>query len=220
VLDGPSTTSLKSEMSDRPETGWPTETRGRIAHQFSFFGRVGFYLQLTLLVVPILLSVYVLLFRRPDQGGSRGIDLGNYLSFGSLLVMIFTTYWFFRYMQLGERIKDPQKCPSPSLLVTTLWIGLWAGCLGLVFSMLLLFGAAGRLLFVLLANPQSGMLVAPSLGTSPTYSISAFDAVSLTTLLIMLAAELVVLGITLWLLFKITWPLRAETEEATTATLA
>jgi hypothetical protein len=94
-------------------------------------------------------------------------------------------------------------------VVTTLWIGLWAGCLGIVFSILLLLAAAWRILFVLLTNPQSGMLIAP---TNPAYSLSAIDAVSLTLLIVGLAVELMVLGLTLWLLFQTTLPAPARTE--------
>jgi hypothetical protein len=166
-----------------------------------------------------LLTIYVLLLRGADRGRVAGIDLRNYLSFGSLLVMLFTTYWFFRYIQLGNRIRDPTQYPPRPTVVTTLWVGLWAGCLGVVFSMLLLLAAAWRMLFVLLTNPQSGMLVAPNLGTSPTYSISAIDAVSLTLLIVGLGAELAVIGLTLWLLFKMTWPAPTRTEE-TAATSA
>ena len=140
-----------------------------------------------------------------------GVDLRNYVSFASLLAMIFTTYWFFRYIQLGERMRDPTRCPPRSAVVTTLWIGLWAGCVGIVFSMVLLLAAAWRMLFVLLTNPQSGMLIAPTAGTNPVYSLSAIDAVSLTLLVISLAAELMVLGLTLWLLFRMTWPAPTKT---------
>jgi hypothetical protein len=125
--------------------------------------------------------------------------------------MIFTTYWFFRYVRLGERLKDPAEPPPRSSVVSTLWIGLWAGCLGIVFSILLLLAAAWRILFVLLTNPQSGMLIAPA-GTNPAYSLSAIDAVSLTLLIIGLAIELMVLGLTLWLLYRTTLPTPANTE--------
>jgi DNA invertase Pin-like site-specific DNA recombinase len=155
--------------------------------------------------------------RKPSDGKSAmkaaatGVNLGNYVSLGSLLVMIFTTYWFFRYVRLGERLKDPAEPPPRSSVVSTLWIGLWAGCLGIVFSILLLLAAAWRILFVLLTNPQSGMLIAPA-GTNPAYSLSAIDAVSLTLLIIGLAIELMVLGLTLWLLYRTTLPTPANTE--------
>jgi hypothetical protein len=199
-------------MLDRPETEWSPQKRQRIARHLSFLGKTGFCIQLALLVVPVLATAYILLLRGTERGSSMGIDLSNYVSFGSLLVMMFTTYWFFRYIRLGEQIKDPTRCPPRSAVVTILWIGLWAGCLGVVFSMLLLLAAAWRMLFVLLTNPQSGMLLAPTAGTNPAYSLSAIDAVSLTLLILSLGAELMVLGLTLWLLFQVTWPTPAKTE--------
>ena len=202
-------------MSDGPEIGWPPQKRQSLAEQFSLLGRIGFYTQLVLLVVPVLLTVYLFVLGRSDQGARAGVNLGNYVSFGSLLVMIFTTYWFFRYIRLGKRLKDPAKPPPRSTVASTLWIGLWAGCLGIVFSILLLLAAAWRILFVLLTNPQSGMLIAPTGGTNPAYSLSAIDAVSLTLLIIGLAVELMVLGLTLWLLFQTTLPAPAKTEATT-----
>ena len=70
--------------------------------------------------------------------------------------------------------------------------------------MVLLFSAAGRMLFILLANPQTGIMIAPGPGGDPVQSISAMDTISLTSLLVILAAELIVLGISVWLLFRTT----------------
>lgn len=186
-------------MSQSLSMQWPPADPNRLGAQFSRVGWIGFFIQLALLTVPILLTIYVLL-----RTNTTGIDAANYLSYGSLLVMIFTTFWFFRYTRLGEQIQDPQKCPPQSSVVSTLWIGLWAGCLGIFFSMLLLFSAGWRLLFILLANPQTGLMVAPNLGGTATQSISAIDAVSLMSLLVILAAELVVLVLSMWLLLRTT----------------
>jgi uncharacterized protein DUF3611 len=197
-------------MSDEPEIGWSRQRCESLAEQLSLLGRIGFYAQLVLLVVPVLLTVYLFMLGRSGQGAGTAVNLGNYVAFGSLLVMIFTTFWFFRYVRLGERLKDPAACPPRSTVVSTLWVGLWAGCLGIALSILLLLAAAWRILFVLLTNPQSGMLIAPTAGTNPTYSLSAIDALSLTLLIIGLAVELMVLGLTLWLLFQATWPALAK----------
>jgi len=151
----------------------------------------------------------------PESAQRRCIDLSNYLSYGSLLVMVFTTFWFYRYTRLGKRIADPDLRPPQSSALRTLWIGLWAGCLGIFFSMLLLLNAVGRMLFVLMANPQTGMQIAQGLGTDPTKSLSAMDAVSLTVLLVLLTAELLVLTFSLWLLFRTTRPSAAIAEAKT-----
>jgi Protein of unknown function (DUF3611) len=202
-------------MSDELDTDWSPQNRQRIGGQLSSLGRLGFFIQLALLVVPVLFGLYLLLLRRMGQSGANGIGFTNLMSLASSLVMIFTTYWFYRYMRLGERIRDPARFPSRSAAVSTLWVGFWAGCLGIALSLLLLLAAAWRILYVLLANPQTGMLVAPNLGgTNPTYSISAIDAVSLISNVINLGAELLVLGLTLWLLFRLTWPSKQKVTEA------
>jgi len=202
-------------MQNNPSTPWQPANPDRLAKQFSRLGWIGFWIQFALLAVPIVLLVYVLFVSSPESAQRRGIDLSNYLSFGSLLVMVFTTFWFYRYTRLGKRIADPELRPPQSSALRTLWIGLWAGCLGIFFSMLLLLSAVGRMLFVLMANPQTGMQIAQGLGTDPTTSLSAMDAVSLTSLLFLLTAELLVLTFSLWLLFRTTRP-SAAIAEATT----
>ncbi|KAA6186715.1 DUF3611 family protein [Thiohalocapsa marina] len=185
---------------------WPPANPERLAARFSRLGWIGLYVQLALLTVPVLLAVYVLFFATPDSAARKGVDLSNYLSFGSLLVAVFTAYWFFHYTRVAKRIADPASIPPLTSLVKTVWIGIWAGSIGIFFSMLLLFGAAWRMLFILLANPQTGIMVAPAIGGSPAQAISAIDGVSLTSLLIMLAVELLVLGLSLWLLYQTTRP--------------
>ena len=202
-------------MQNNLSTPWQPANPDRLAKQFSRLGWIGFWIQFALLAVPIVLLVYVLFVSSPESAQRRGIDLSNYLSFGSLLVMVFTTFWFYRYTRLGKRIADPELRPPQSSALRTLWIGLWAGCLGIFFSMLLLLSAVGRMLFVLMANPQTGMQIAQGLGTDPTKSLSAMDAVSLTSLLFLLTAELLVLTFSLWLLFRTTRP-SAAIAEATT----
>jgi len=202
-------------MHNNPSTPWQPANPDRLAKQFSRLGWIGFWIQAALLAVPIALLVYILFVSSPESAQRRGIDLSNYLSFGSLLVMVFTTFWFYRYTRLGKRIADPELRPPQSSALRTLWIGLWAGCLGIFFSMLLLLSAVGRMLFVLMANPQTGMQIAQGLGTDPTTSLSAMDAVSLTSLLFLLTAELLVLTFSLWLLFRTTRP-SAAIAEATT----
>jgi hypothetical protein len=181
---------------------WQLVNPERLARQFSRLGWLGFWIQVVMLVIPLLLLVYVLFFRNPGSAQRIGIDLGNYLSYGSLLVMVFTSAWFLRYTRLGKQIADPERRPPRTVVESTLWVGLWASGLGIAFSMILLFSAAWRMLFILLANPQTGIMIAPGPGGNPVQSISAMDAISLTSLLVILTAELIVLAFTVWLLFR------------------
>jgi hypothetical protein len=183
---------------------WQPVKPEKLSRQFSRLGWLGFWLQVAMLAIPLLLLIYVLFLRSPQSAHRIGIDLSNYLSYGSLLVMVFTTFWFFRYTRLGRRIADPERRPTRMAVERTLWVGLWASGLGIAFSMVLLFSAAGRMLLILLANPQTGVMIAPGPGGDPVQSISAMDAISLTSLLITLTAELIVLGLSVWLLFRTT----------------
>ncbi len=134
------------------------------------------------------------------------------MSYGGLLVMLFTTLWFYRYTRLAKRIADPELCPSRASVTRTLWIGLWASCLGIVFSMLLMMNAVWRMLIVLLATPQTGVAITSPLGGDPATTLSALDALSMTVLLVILAAELILLTFTLWLLFRVTRPSAEDAE--------
>jgi hypothetical protein len=191
-------------MATSASTPWQPVKPERLSKQFSRLGWLGFWIQIAMLAIPLLLLVYVLFLRSPDSAQRVGIDLSNYLSYGSLLVMVFTTLWFLRYTRIGKRIADPELRPPRAAVERTLWVGLWASGVGIAFSMVLLFSATGRMLLTLLANPQTGLMIAPGPGGNPVQSISAMDAISLTSLLVILAAELVVLGFSVWLLFRTT----------------
>ena len=73
------------------------------------------------------------------------------------------------------------------------------------FSMILLINAVLRLLFILLATSQTGVPISAT-GGDPARTLSAFDAVSLTSLVFILTAELIVLAFSFWLLFRVTRP--------------
>ena len=189
-----------------PVALWPPKNPAKLGATFVKLGWIGFFIQLALLAVPLILALYMIFGFSPESASRKGIDLSNYLSYGSLLVTIFTAFWFFRYPGLGHRIADADPGLSGAGVLRTVWIGIWASGIGIVFSMLLLYAAAGRLLFVMLANPQTGLMVSPQIGGNPSQSISALDGISLLTLLILLTAELVVLGLSMWLLYRTATP--------------
>ncbi|WP_295884658.1 DUF3611 family protein [uncultured Thiohalocapsa sp.] len=189
-----------------PVAPWPPANPEQLGTTFAKLGWIGFFIQLVLLTVPLSLALYMIVGFAPDSPARRGIDLSNYLSWGSLIVTIFTAIWFFRYTRLGRRIAEEDSRLTGGGVLKTVWIGIWAGCIGIVFSMLMLFAESSRILFVMLANPQTGLMVSPNIGGDPNLSLSALDGISLLTLLILLTAELVVLGLSLWLLYRTATP--------------
>jgi hypothetical protein len=170
-------------------------------------------MQVVLIILPVILLIYVLFIAGSESDQSKGIDLSNYLSYGSLLVMLFTIFWFYQYTRLAKRISDPELRPPQASVMRSLWIGLGAGCLGILFSMILMINAVLRILFILLATPQTGVPFSAT-GGDPSKTLSAIDAVSLTSLLFTLSAELIVLAFSLWLLFRVTRPAAEITDAA------
>ncbi len=190
-------------MSKDTDRMWEPKDPEKLAKHFLRLGWIGFWIQLVLLTLPVFLLFYVLFVKSSETITSKGIDLSAYLSNGSLLVMLFTTFWFYRYTKLAPRIAAPERRPSQNSVTKTIWTGLWASVVGVFFSMMLMVSAVIRFLFVLLATPQTGIPVATA-GSSPGHTLSAMDAVSLASLLFTLSAELTVLLFSIWLLFKVT----------------
>ncbi|TWU29731.1 DUF3611 family protein [Bythopirellula polymerisocia] len=175
-----------------------------IAKVFSRLGWIGFWLQLILAALPILLMIYVLFFCE-SAAYQRGVmGIGEYLGLIGLAILMFTIFWSYRYTRLARRIADPDRRPPKSSVEGTLWIGLWASCLGILFSMLLMVFEVGRLLFIFLRAPQGGVPVMRTETANPSNWVSAIDMVGLLADLSVLAAELLVLAFTLWLLFRMT----------------
>ena len=181
---------------------WPPANALSLGRLFLRLGWFGFGIQAILVSVPIILLFYVMFVSSPESVQRKGIDLRNYLSYGSLAVMAFTTYWFFRYTRLANKISEPASCPPKSSVLKTIWVGVWASCLGIGFSIILLLRGVWRLLVILLATPQTGIPFVGA-GGDPTMILTAFDGISLTTLVLSLSAELVVLAFSLWLLFRV-----------------
>ena len=199
-------------MSKSSKEQWQPANPESLGKHFSRLGWIGFWIQVVLLIIPIFLLLYVMFISSPESAQRKGINLGNYLSYGSLVVMLFTTFWFFRYTRLAKKIADPKLCPAQSSVIKTVWIGLGASCLGVFFSVIMMINTVFRMLIILLATPQTGIPFAAP-GGDPGTVLSAIDAVSLTSLVLMLAAELIVMSFSLWLLFRLTRPATEDADD-------
>lgn len=180
---------------------------GGLAKTFRRLGRLGFWIQVVLGSFPVVLMLYIFLFTGSlSVSGTRaGLPLVEYLTILNLLVLLFTTLWFYRYPGLGRRLLDPETRPSEAKVHRTVWIGLVASSLGAVFSMIVLILEVGQLLFYFLAAPQGGI---PAIQTTPgtvggaASWVSTVDVASLMALLLTLTAEVIALVLGLWLLFR------------------
>ncbi len=176
-----------------------------LARTFSRLGWIGFWLQIVIGSIPLLLTVYVFVFARLPSGGPRaGLALVEYLTIASLLILVFTTVWFYRYTRLAKRIADPESCPPAPSVTRSVRTGLVASSLGILFSMLVMLIETAHLLFYFLTAPQGGVPVIQTTGGGPASWVSAIDMASLMALSLFVFAELIVLIFGLWLLFRTT----------------
>lgn len=175
-----------------------------LAQAFSRVGWAGFWMQIAIGAIPLILATYAILFGSGRAAGTRsGFPLIQYLTVGSLLVLMFTTVWFYRYTRIAKRFDDPAQLPTESSVQRAAWVGVTASTLGIGFSILVLFFEMSQLLLYFLRAPQAGIPVIQTTG-GPASWVSASDILCLLALIIAMFIELVVLGLSLWLLFRAT----------------
>ena len=181
----------------------PSQSRS-LATTFSRLGWLGFWMQIWIGAVPIALIVYSLIFDRGSGGGTRaGFALIEYLTIASLLVLAFTTIWFYRYTRLANRISGPQDHrPTAYAVQRAAWTGVAASTLGIVFSVVVMLLEVAQLLFYFLRAPQAGVPVVQTTSGGPASWVSAADIVSLLVLIITMLVEVAVLALSLWLLCR------------------
>ncbi|MBK1643196.1 hypothetical protein CKO25_00695 [Thiocapsa imhoffii] len=179
--------------------------RKSLAISFKRFGWAGFWIQIVVGAIPIFLMGYTLLFAQSSASGTRaGLPIVEYLTIGGLLILVFTTFWFWHYTRIAERIAGPDTSPSEIDLAGTVWIGLLASSIAVLFTITVMFFEVAHLLFYFLSAPQGGVPVFQTTGVGPSSWVSAVDMLSLMSLVLTLMAELVVLVFSLWLLFRVT----------------
>lgn len=187
---------------------------GKLANAFRRLGRIGFWLQLAIGSIPVALLIYAIMFGGNDGIGTRGrFALLEYLTIGSLLLLAFTTIWFYRYTRLANRIAEPGRGPSTTSIQRTAWIGVAASTLSIVFSAFVMMFEVTQLLLYFLRAPQAGVPVFQTTSGGPTSWVSAGDILGLMGLIVTMSVEVVILALSLWLLF-LTTTLSARTRPA------
>jgi hypothetical protein len=174
-----------------------------LANAFSGLGWTGFWAQIAIGSIPVALAIYSFLFDGSAGAGTRsGFALVEYLTIAGLLLLAFTTFWFYRYTRLAKRIADPKRRPAAFVVRRAAWTGVAASTLGVVFSLLVMLFEVTQLLFYFLRVPQVGIPTIQTTGSGSASWISAADVVSLLMLILTLFVEVLVLTFSLWLLFR------------------
>jgi hypothetical protein len=189
-----------------------------LARSFTRLGWAGLWLQIVFGSLPVLAMAWYFFFSRSPREARVGLAFIEYLTIANLLLLLFTIFWSYRYTRLGRRIADPQRRPPKAHAVSVAWTGVVASTAGMLFTMLVLLIEAGSLLFYFLKAPQGGIPVVQTQGGGSAYFVSSVDMVSLMALILTLFAELIVLVLSLWLLFRTTlgsaeWPQADEASQ-------
>jgi hypothetical protein len=173
-----------------------------LAKTYTRLGWAGFWLQVVLGSIPVLLMAYYFLFSRAASVNRSGLPFVEYLTIASFVILLFTMFWSLRYTRLGKKMLDPKTQPPEAKLISIIWTGVLASTLGMLLSMVIMLLEAGNLLFNFLKTPQAGVPVIQTTSAESISWVSAVDMVSLVALILMLLAELIVLVFSLWLLFR------------------
>jgi hypothetical protein len=173
-----------------------------LAKAFSRWGWSGFWALVGMGALPLIIMLYTFVFSGTPSGSSRsGLPLVHFLSTLGLLLLVFLTVWFYRYTRIAKRIQDPARRPSESSLRRTVWTGVVATNLAILFSMLVLLFEVGMLLFYFLSAPQAGL---PTVQTTAEVAswVSAVDMMNLMSVILSLGGEIFALIFGLLLLFR------------------
>lgn len=175
---------------------------GGLSRSFWRLGWIGVWVQIAIGSIPIALLIYAALFGSDRVGTRSGFALVGYLTIASLLVLAFTTLWFYRYTRLAKRIADRDRRPAIRSLQRAATIGAAASTIGIVFSAVVMMFEVVQLLLYFLRAPQAGIPVIQTTGSGSASWVSAGDMVSLLGLIFTMLIEIAILTLSLWLLFR------------------
>lgn len=178
------------------------DARNRIARAFVRCGWICFWMQSVLLILPVTALIY--LMWTVGIRATVAVRLVNYVALAGLLIMVFTAFWSYRYTRLGTQIAASDRQPPWSSVAKTLWIGLSAALAGMCISLVLLIIDVGGLLLLLMKAPQGGVPVIQTSADDRTSWVSTINVVSLLAELCTVVGEVGLLGVSLWLLFRLT----------------
>ncbi len=174
----------------------------RLGKAMARVGWIGFWAQLAMLAV-VSVTLLVLFFGEDSEEvlsveswGRLEVQVGL-----GLLILISTTLWSLRYVQLGRRLADA--APGHSVLaklMSTTWVGVFLSSLGILLSLAILIETA-LLLFLELASTPAAPVIPPA-GSNAMAGVSAIQIAELFIDLILLTGEVLILNLSIYLLFR------------------
>jgi hypothetical protein len=175
---------------------------GGIARALRRWGGIALWTQVFVAVIPVIVITVVFSTIYGVQAPVRSAGFLGLLSLLGFVVLLITTFWCWRYRKLGIALTDGSTTATPKRLLNNVWTGVGLSCAGIVLSMTVLLAEMTYLFIRFLEAPQGGVPVIQTV-TGGTSWISAVDILGLMTVVLTLAAEIVVLVAGLWLLSRV-----------------
>ncbi|ELS04234.1 Protein of unknown function (DUF3611) [Xenococcus sp. PCC 7305] len=130
----------------------------QIARTFRRLGWIGFWSQIILGLIPIVLMIFQGIFSSKSQ--LTGVpDSGNILSFIDILTLLFTIYWCFRYTRLASKLENSNQLPPKVRVTREVWIGIIANLGVILLAVLIGMITVGGLLYVILSLPPGAATI-------------------------------------------------------------
>lgn len=190
-----------------------SRTPQQIARSFAWLGRIGLGLQAIFGFIPILvIVVYVL--SKPSQQTTGGLSVGFWLAIACLIILLFSLYWCVRYIQLANKLGQPDLRPAKSQVIRDLKLGLLANISIIIIAVVIALIRVGELTFKLLTLPQGATVIAPNqIGTTlaaPGALITPSNMIAIQAMINVIAAGLVGVIVALLLLHQVNQPQRSR----------
>lgn len=173
-----------------------------LSRAFVGAGWIGFWAQIVLGAAPVLVATWLMMASSFRGRLGENLDWGVAFASISYIILIFTTFWFLRYVSVGRKMASSPDGMPRSKLAGMVRTGLVASCIGIAISGVVLLVKTANILIAFLNAPQGGLPVIQTAGEGSNW-ISAIDTVSLMGVALTISAEIVVVVLGFWLFLRI-----------------
>ncbi|MBE9167210.1 DUF3611 family protein [Pleurocapsales cyanobacterium LEGE 06147] len=187
----------------KPQSTNPTPQQ--IARSLRRLGWTGLVLQALLGFIPLLVVVTTILFRTRQQ--QIGIfSLGLWLAIACLIILFFSIYWCFRYIQLANKLESRNLRPAKFQVLRDLKLGLVANLSIMTIAVLIALMRVGELTFRMLVLPQGSTVIIPNQTTTTMTQgalIAPSNMIAIQAMVNAIAAGLIGTIVALLLLYQV-----------------
>jgi MFS family permease len=199
------------------ESNSPSPSLSRIAKEMRIIGWTGFWLQLFFGFIPVVFAIFFMVMPNNQNKVGNSGSIGFFFGYATLITLIFTIYWCFRYTRIGQKLTKPDLRPSRFEVTRVLSIGLLVNVAGMIFAVIVAMYQVNNLLVTLLSLPQgSSTIFTPTQGAAvmARVPITPLQMMGLQAVISAIAAQLIGLMVALWLLHRVNQRSSVELKES------